>query len=73
MQNDKRAAAYAWYGKNNDIDLSKRGGCKRFNELTNKYSEQEIASELEELNSLFEDLQVNYANPELTELKDIFN
>jgi hypothetical protein len=73
MQNEKRAAAYAWYGKNNDIDLSKRAVRKRFNELTNKYSEQEIASELEELNSLFEDLQVNYANPELTELRDIFN
>ena len=73
MQNEKRAAAYAWYGKNNDIDLSKRAGRKRLNELTNKYSEQAIASELEELNSLFEDLQVNYANPELTELKEIFN
>ena len=73
MQNEKRAAAYAWYGKNNDIDLSKRVVRKRFNELTNKYSEQEIATELEEVNSIFEDLQVNYANPELTELKDIFN
>jgi hypothetical protein len=73
MQNEKRAAAYAWYGTNNNIDLSKSVVRKRFNELTNKYSEQEIASELREVNNIFEDLHVNYANPELINLNDIFN
>ena len=73
MQNKRKSAAYAWYGRNNDIDLNTYGSGERFHELINKYSEQEIATELEEVNSLFEDLQVNYANPELTELKDIFN
>lgn len=73
MQNEKRAAAYAWYGTNNDIDLNTYGSGQRFHELIIEYSEQEIATELEAVNSLFEDLQVNYANPELTELKDIFN
>jgi len=71
MQNEKRAAAYAWYGKNNDIDLSRRNAI-RFDELINKYNEQAIASELEEVNLIFESLQVNYANSELTNLKDIF-
>jgi hypothetical protein len=73
MQNEKKAAAYAWYGRNNDIESYKYGSGERFHELINKYSEQEIATELEEVNSLFEDLQVNYANPKQTELKDIFN
>jgi hypothetical protein len=73
MQNKRKSAAYAWYGRNNDIDLITYGSGKRFHELINEYSEQEIATELEEVNSLFEDLQVNYANPELTDLNDIFN
>jgi len=73
MQNEKRAAAYAWYGKNNNIDLSRRVVRKRSRELMNKYSEQDITHELAELNSMFEDLQVNYANPEPTDLKHIFN
>jgi hypothetical protein len=73
MQNKRKSAAYAWYGRNNDIDLNTYGSGKRFYELINTYSEQQIATELEEVNSLFEDLQVNYVNPELTELKDIFN
>lgn len=73
MQDEKKAAAYAWYGRNNDIESYKYGSGERFHELINKYSEQEIATELEEVNSIFEGLQVNYANPELTELKDIFN
>jgi hypothetical protein len=73
MQNKRKSAAYAWYGRNNDIDLNTYGSGKRFHELINTYSEQQIATELEEVNSLFEDLQVNYSNPELTELKDIFN
>jgi predicted outer membrane protein len=73
MQDKRKSAAYAWYGRNNDIDLITYGSGKRFHELINEYSEQEIATELEEVNSLFEYLQVNYANPELTDLNDIFN
>jgi hypothetical protein len=73
MQDEKKAAAYAWYGRNNDIESYKYGSGERFHELINKYSKQEIAAELDEVNSLFEDLQVNYANPELTDLNDIFN
>jgi tetratricopeptide (TPR) repeat protein len=73
MQNEKKAAAYAWFGRNNDIDPKKYSSGERFHELINKYSEQEIVTELEDVNSLFEVLQVNYANPELTDLNDIFN
>jgi len=73
MQNKRKSAAYARYGRNNDIDLNTYGSGKRFHELINKYSEQEIATELEEVNSLFEGLRVNYANPEPTNLDDIFN
>jgi len=53
MQNEKKAAACACYGRNNDIESYKYGSGERFHELINKYSEQEIAAELEEVNSLF--------------------
>jgi hypothetical protein len=40
MQNKRKSAAYAWYGRNNDIDLNTYGSGKRFYELINTYSEQ---------------------------------
>jgi hypothetical protein len=40
MQDEKKAAAYAWYGRNNDIESYKYGSGKRFYELINTYSEQ---------------------------------
>lgn len=73
---DKKAAAYVWYGIQNSIDIPKSvivKDRKNVEELLNQYSEKEIAVELEMIERTFENLHVNYANSETTNLKDIFN
>lgn len=72
-QDDRKAAAYAWHGQNQDIGLSKYTSLSRSKELRQKYSEHELATELIELNSTFEYLKINYANSELVELGKLIN
>lgn len=75
-QSEKKAAAYAWYGVQNGIDIPKHVNVddrKRFDDLRNQYSKQEIAIELEKIERIFENLNFNYANSEMTNLENIFN
>ncbi len=70
QKDEEKAAAYAWYAMNNNLHIY---DIKTLNDLTKKYSLEEVSQQLLYITNEIESLQVNYANSEKIDIKKLIN
>ena len=69
----KRTAAYLWYAEERGIQLPEGTMNPAYLAYKEEYTKEDIKKEMQELKQNIEDLQVNYANAELTDLNDVYH